>query len=149
MIASISIGRTWATKYVYRRVSPMYKTLTRYVQIAKDGSSYENDGFIQRCNIDGSNVETVIPVGVTHTPKQCIIAPKSNKLYWCDREGMRVMRSNLDGSNVEVLIISGESEADMKDPEKWCVGVAVDEKNKKLFWTQKGAPKAGKVSLQI
>jgi hypothetical protein len=23
------------------------------------------------------------------------------KLYWCDREGMRVMRANLDGSQVE------------------------------------------------
>jgi hypothetical protein len=26
------------------------------------------------------------------------------KLYWCDREGMRVMRANLDGSQVETLV---------------------------------------------
>ena len=28
-------------------------------------------------------------------------------LYWCDREGMRVMRLNLDGSNVTVLVRNG------------------------------------------
>lgn len=106
--------------------------------IASDGSSYENDGSISRCDIDGSNLQTIIPVGETHTPKQCIIAPKSNKLYWCDREGMRVMRSNLDGSEIETLVISG---TDMKDSQNWCVGIAVDEKNKKFYWTQKGAPK--------
>ncbi|KAL1310585.1 hypothetical protein AAFC00_000862 [Neodothiora populina] len=113
-------------------------------EIAKDGSSYAHDGFIQRCDIDGNNVQSIIPNGVTHTPKQCIIAPKSKKLYWCDREGMRVMRANLDGSNVEVLIVSGETEADMRDPRNWCVGVAVDETNKHLFWSQKGPSKGNK-----
>lgn len=112
--------------------------------IAKDGSAYENDGSIQRCDIDGGNIETIIPVGMTHTPKQCIIAPKSEQLYWCDREGMRVMRSNLDGSKVEILVTSGKSEEDMHNPENWCVGVAVDEKNEKLYWTQKGPSKGGK-----
>lgn len=117
-------------------------------QIAEDGSCYENDGSISRCDIDGSNVQTIIPKGAIHTPKQCIIAPKSEKLYWCDREGMKVMRADLDGSNMEVLFVSGNGQADMKDAAKWCVGVAVDEKHGKLFWTQKGAPKAGKVSCE-
>ena len=35
--------------------------------------------------------------GATHTPKQMILDKKGGKLYWCDREGRRVMRCNLDG----------------------------------------------------
>ena len=37
----------------------------------------------------------------TFTPKQLKIDEASGKLYWSDREGMRVMRSNMDGSNIE------------------------------------------------
>lgn len=54
---------------------------------------------------DGQNVITIIAQGTkTHTPKQLAIAEKSKKLYWCDREGMRVMRSDLGGNNVETLV---------------------------------------------
>ena len=35
----------------------------------------------------------------------------SGKLYWCDREGMRVMRANLDGSKVETLVETGQGDA--------------------------------------
>jgi len=37
------------------------------------------------------------------------------KLYWSDREGMRVMRSNLDGSQVETLVETGRGEKDRRD----------------------------------
>ena len=112
--------------------------------INDDGTCYKHDGSIQRCDVDGANLKTIIPEGVTRTPKQCIVAPKSQQLYWCDREGMRVMRSNLDGTGVETLIVSGTSDEDMRNPENWCVGVSVDERNGHLYWTQKGPPKAGK-----
>lgn len=113
-------------------------------KIDKDGSSFDNDGSIHRCDIDGGNVETIIQFGQTHTPKQCVIAPKSGKLYWCDREGMRVMRANLDGSEIETLVKSGQGDEDMHDMKKWCVGITVDEKNGKVYWSQKGPSKGGK-----
>src|SRR6185295_17424590 len=60
-----------------------------------------NDGSIERADLDGSNRKVIIPQGVTHTPKQLHIEKAAGKLYWSDREGMRVMRADLDGSQVE------------------------------------------------
>ena len=60
-------------------------------------------------------------------------------LYWCDREGMRVMRANLDGSNIETVV--NTSQGDPRpgpDPTKWCVGVAIDVDGDQVYWTQKG-----------
>src|SRR5258708_22000475 len=63
-----------------------------------------NDGSIERADIDGRNRQTIIPQGVTFTPKQLHLEKASGKLYWSDREGMRVMRANLDGSGIETLV---------------------------------------------
>ena len=63
--------------------------------------------------------------------------------YWCDREGMRVMRCDLDGSNVETLVQTGQSDDDRRDETNWCVGVAVDHVGGHLYWTQKGPSDAG------
>jgi hypothetical protein len=102
-----------------------------------------NDGSIERADIDGKNRKTIVPQGRTHTPKQIILDKKSGKLYWCDREGMRVMRCNLDGSRLETLIEAGHSEADRKDQTRWCVGLAIDPKFGRIYWTQKGPDNAG------
>lgn len=106
-----------------------------------------NDGSIQRANLDGSNPTTILPPSSTYTPKQIAIAPLSQKLYWSDREGMRVMRANLDGTHVETLIQTGASDADRADKTRWCVGVAVDERSGHFYWTQKGLSKgnAGRI----
>ena len=63
-----------------------------------------NDGSIERADLDGQNRTTIVPEGGTFTPKQLHHDKKSGKLYWCDREGMRVMRSNLDGSEKRPLL---------------------------------------------
>ena len=102
-----------------------------------------NDGSIERCDLDGSNLKTIIPRGGTHTPKQLQLDKKNGKLYWCDREGMRVMRSNLDGSAIETLVERGHVEADARDGRNWCVGIAVDADGGTIYWTQKGNDKAG------
>src|ERR1700710_813144 len=70
-----------------------------------------NDGTIERADLDGGNREVIVAQGKTHTPKQIILDKKGGKLYWCDREGMRVMRCNLDGSQLETLIEAGRGEA--------------------------------------
>jgi hypothetical protein len=53
---------------------------------------------------------TIVPPGGTFTPKQLQIEKRTGKLYWCDREGMRVMRANLDGSNIETLVDTSEGD---------------------------------------
>jgi len=71
------------------------------------GNPIRNDGSIERVDLDGKNRTTIIPEGATSTPKQLHLEKESSKLYWCDREGMRVMRSNLDGSKIETLVDTG------------------------------------------
>jgi sugar lactone lactonase YvrE len=102
-----------------------------------------NDGSIERCDLDGSNVTNIVPPGGTHTPKQLQLDKKNGKLYWCDREGMRVMRANLDGSKIETLVETGRGDADQRDARNWCVGIALDIDGGKIYWTQKGADNAG------
>src|ERR1700690_4509821 len=67
------------------------------------GNPSANDGSIERANLDGSNVTHIVPPGGTFTPKQLQLDEKNRKLYWSDREGMRVMRANLEGSKAEAL----------------------------------------------
>ena len=107
------------------------------------GIPNKEDGSIERANIDGSNHITIVPNGKTFTPKQLQLDKRNGGLYWCDREGMRVMRSNLDGSNLETLIQTGKGEADRADLTRWCVGIAIDVQGGKLYWTQKGLDNAG------
>ena len=97
-----------------------------------------NDGSIQRVDLDGGNITTIVPEGATFTPKQLKLDRQNGKLYWSDREGMRVMRANLDGSNIETLVERGYSDADRRDETNWCVGIAVDLDRGQIYWTQKG-----------
>jgi sugar lactone lactonase YvrE len=97
-----------------------------------------NDGSIERADLDGKNRTVIVPPGGTFTPKQIQLDKKNGKLYWCDREGMRVMRSNLDGSRIETLVQTGEGDADRRDLTRWCVGITIDPERKQIYWTQKG-----------
>jgi hypothetical protein len=103
------------------------------------GVPHKNDGSIERADLDGGNRRFIIPEGGTFTPKQLHLEKTSGKLYWSDREGMRVMRANLDGSQVETLIRTGEGEGDRHNLSNWCVGVTVDPIRGLMYWTQKGA----------
>jgi DNA-binding beta-propeller fold protein YncE len=107
------------------------------------GNPKANDGTIDRADLDGTNVTNVVPPGATWTPKQLQLDAKNRKLYWSDREGMRVMRANLDGSNIETLVETGHGDADRLDARNWCVGIAVDVNGGKFYWTQKGNDNAG------
>jgi hypothetical protein len=97
-----------------------------------------NDGSIERADLDGRNRQLIVPPGGTFTPKQIHLDKKNSKLYWSDREGMRVMRSNLDGTKIETLIESGRGDVDRRDPTKWCVGITLDPEGRHIYWTQKG-----------
>jgi hypothetical protein len=108
------------------------------------GTPKKDDGSIVRSDLDGKNMTTIVPPGGTFTPKQIQLEKKTGKLYWSDREGMRVMRANLNGSNIETLVDA--SQGDLRpgrDARKWCVGIAVDVEGGKFYWTQKGDDNAG------
>jgi len=108
------------------------------------GNPSVNEGSIDRADLDGRNITNIVPAGITFTPKQLQLDKKNGKLYWSDREGMRVMRCDLDGSHVETLVDTGQGEnRPGKDQTKWCVGMAIDVNGGKLYWTQKGNDNAG------
>jgi hypothetical protein len=109
------------------------------------GIPTKNDGSIERADLDGQNRKTIVPEGGTFTPKQLHLEKTAGKLYWCDREGMRVMRCNLDGSNIETLVDSSKGDARPgTDETKVCVGITVDPDRGQIYWTQKGPANAGK-----
>ncbi|KAJ6000985.1 3-hydroxyacyl-CoA dehyrogenase [Penicillium waksmanii] len=88
-----------------------------------------NDGSVMSACLDGADVQTVLPEGAVHTPKQLVVDETNHKLYFCDREGLSVHRCDFDGQNHEA------------DSTRWCVGIAVDPKRGKFYWTQKGPSK--------
>src|SRR5437762_2211773 len=108
------------------------------------GVPSRNDGSIERADLDGQNRTTIVPEGATFTPKQLHLDKENGKLYWCDREGMRVMRANLDGSKIETLVDTSHGDPRPgPDATRWCVGIAVDPGRGHFYWTQKGPEKGG------
>lgn len=102
------------------------------------------DGSIQRCDLSGNTITTIVPEGIIYSPKQLTLARHKNgppALYWTDREGMRIMRCNLDGSNVETLVVTGDWKVHKGDQNKFPIGVTVDTESEMIYWTQKGPPK--------
>jgi sugar lactone lactonase YvrE len=112
------------------------------------GKPMANDGSIERLDLDGNHLTVVVPRGGTFTPKQLKLDRESQRLYWSDREGMRVMRSNIDGSGIETLVETGSGEEARQDARNWCVGIAVDVRGGKIYWTQKGGSDAGEGSIR-
>ena len=110
------------------------------------GESRADDGSIERADLDGKNRRTIVPEGGTFTPKQLHLEKTSRKLYWCDREGMRVMRANLDGSNIETLVDTGQGDpatgAVIRRNGAWASLSTLD--GDQVYWTQKGPDNAGK-----
>ncbi|KAH0027085.1 NAD(P)-binding protein, partial [Aureobasidium melanogenum] len=107
------------------------------------GNPGHNDGAVYSARLDGSDVQTVIPAGQVHTPKQLHIDQASQKLYFCDREGLRIHRSNLDGTEHEVILQTGDWKTEkIAEQSSWPVGVTVSTKLNRVFWTQKGSPKS-------
>lgn len=104
---------------------------------------YTRNGSLERVNLDGSDRRTILPAGSFTTGKQLTADFERGQLYWCDREGMQVLRANLDGTELEPLVVVAEGDEAAHVIRNQCVGIAVDAVNGYLYWTQKGAPKAG------
>lgn len=110
------------------------------------GNPSANDGAILSCNLDGTDLNEIVRQGSVLTPKQLTVDNTNSKLYFVDREGMRIMRCDFDGSGLQVLVKTGDWQVDshMLDPTRWCVGVTVLSAIGKFYWTQKGPSKGGK-----
>src|SRR6201993_3350279 len=91
-----------------------------YIYWTNMGNPSVDDGSIERADLDGGNVTNIVPVGRTYTPKQLQLDKANGKLYWSDREGMRVMRCNFDGSKIETLVETGHGANDRRDARNWC-----------------------------
>jgi hypothetical protein len=105
----------------------------------------KNDGAVYSANLSGTDIRTVVAPGLINTPKQLTLDTMAKKVYFCDREGLRVYRCNFDGSDLETLISNGNPEVPQyaQEAANWCVGVAVAPKLGKFYWTQKGPSKGG------
>ncbi|CQD22039.1 Low-density lipoprotein receptor repeat class B [Mycobacterium lentiflavum] len=106
-------------------------------------TAYARNGSLERADLDGTNRVTIVPRGAFTTGKQLAADFDAGVLYWCDREGMQVLRCNLDGSDLRPLVVTGVGDADAQTIANHCVGIAVDLERRLVYWTQKGAPKAG------
>ncbi|WP_200811006.1 3-hydroxyacyl-CoA dehydrogenase NAD-binding domain-containing protein [Demequina sp. NBRC 110057] len=99
------------------------------------------NGSLQTLPLAGGTPTVLVERGAFTTGKQVTQDPATGRLYWTDREGRGVYRAERDGSGVTALVLTaghGPSEA-----EEHCVGIAVDPGRGHLYWTQKGASKAG------
>jgi hypothetical protein len=84
-----------------------------------------------------------VPRGAFTAGKQLTADFDEGVLYWCDREGMQVLRCNLDGSGLRALVVSAVGAEAARDARNHPVGIAIDVDRRLLYWTQKGAPNAG------
>ena len=112
---------------------------------AVDNSVAINDGRIMRADLDGKNVETVVPLGLTSTPKQLALDVAGGKVYWSDRGDVgdqrvnpKIMRANLDGSSLETIVST-----DLMSP----VGIALDTANGKVYFTDRYANNIKRANL--
>ena len=105
--------------------------------------TYARNGSLERADLDGTNRVTIVPRGAFTAGKQLTADFDEGVLYWCDREGMQVLRCNLDGSELRPLVVTGTGDEDAHVIRNHCVGIAVDLDRRLLYWTQKGAPNAG------
>jgi hypothetical protein len=106
-------------------------------------AAYTRNGSLERADLDGGNRLTVVPRGAFTCGKQLTGDFDEGALYWCDREGLQVLRCNLDGSELQALVVTGVGDDEAHVESNHCVGLAVDLDRRLLYWTQKGAPNAG------
>ncbi|KAB8268973.1 hypothetical protein BDV30DRAFT_251794 [Aspergillus minisclerotigenes] len=121
------------------------RTASRIFWTNMGRSTASNDGSLHSADLDGTDIQTLLPSGWVHTPKQLVVDDVNSKVYFCDREGMGVHRVNFDGTNHEILVRTGslDKPEERKDMTRWCVGVTLDMGRGYIYWTQKGPSKSG------
>jgi len=114
----------------------------------RQGESFVSpDGTIWRCDFNGNNFTQIVGNGDIYTPKQLKLDEENQTLYWCDREGARVMRCHVDGTELTTLVERGKDIEYPRSASEQCVGIALDKKDNFIYWSQKGPAKGGQGRL--
>ena len=87
-------------------------------------------GWIQRSDLGGSNIESVLSTELEVKPNRIALDPVLGKIYWTEvgveaGRGGSIRRANLDGSGVETLITGLQDTFDL----------ALDLFEHKMYWT--------------
>ena len=93
---------------------------------------------VQRANLDGSNVEELVPSSEGIKEGIALDIDK-NKMYWTvwNATTNKIQRANLDGSDIEDIITG------LKSPR----GIALDIPKGKMYWADLGAGKIQRANL--
>ena len=93
---------------------------------------------INRANLDGTNIETLV-VGGPSVTEQIALDLSGGKMYWAEQQfdSNRIRRANLDGTNVENIVTG------LTSPR----GIALDLSRGKMYWTDLGAGKIQRANL--
>ena len=94
---------------------------------------------IQRANLDGSQIETLLAAGL-RAPRALAIDVAGGKMYWIDAVigGPKIQRANLDGSQAEAFVVSG-----LDSPESLVLDLA----KSKMYWTDSFTNKIQRANL--
>ena len=104
-----------------------------------DGQMYWTSGCkIQRANLDGSNVEELVPSS-KGIKEGIALDTNGNQMYWTvwNATANKIQRANLDGSDIEDIVTH------LKSPR----GIALDIPNGKMYWADLGAGKIQRANL--
>lgn len=104
---------------------------------------HTRNGSIEKVAKDGSRREFLVPEKAFVTGKQLAGAWGRECLYWSDREGAAVRSLSLTTLEQRDEVVVADTDRDRRLERNQCVGVAVDEVNGYLYWTQKGASDGG------
>jgi hypothetical protein len=96
------------------------------------------DGGVHAIDVDGSHRRDIVAPGGTTTGKQLALDSQGN-LYWGNREGLSLATARVDGTGLRDLVKRDGSGAERD----WIVGVAIDEANGHIYWSQKGSSEGG------
>ena len=81
-------------------------------------------GFVQRANLDGSEVETLLLLGFDSGPRGIALDTSAGEIYWTTLGRDRaIWRANLDGAEAEIIT------------ENTASAIAVDAENGTIYWT--------------
>ena len=93
-------------------------------------------GKIQRANLDGSDIEDIVTVGVSIL-NDLELDLSAGKMYWVDCFANKICRSGLDGSSVEDLVVG---------PDR-IEGLGLDPNGGKMYWTDQDTNKIQRANL--
>lgn len=113
-----------------------WSTMGRRTGVTATGEAIyaDVDGGIHAIDVNGENRRDIVAPGETTTGKQLAL-DSQGRIYWGNREGFTLSAINTDGTGHHDLVVRDGSGGERD----WIVGVAVDEANGHLYWTQKGS----------